>query len=429
MALPFVTELDPEIEAEGGIDPLGLAVIADRLANDMIPGVTARMLRPRFVTLVTVGSRLTEDMPERGKDGTPAYVAFEWLALQAFACMEDQTGLLGIQGMLKAKGARRDGAAMSARRYLKAPTVYGVNAAYKRLARALELIDDDMRWRTEGERLLATWQKEQGLDGFLSGTGGTAGARLAEKLRGLIRGGLANGYADCPKGEVLEFFQSSLHPGLIGKAEGEHLRRLIGDPSGGTRGEFFRLLDEPAAREARTGALEATFLRFIKARASSDLAFRLEAIDAFEKAACPITDAFDWIRHLSTSNPTKPVTDAAFATSAPDLSRALRSRLHDACEALRGTSSLPDIEALARDFEPAVDAASLFHTVLKRHQEAQRRKPPQGKRVWIERTAEGGGVIRGQYKLPAPPLDDGRNVFSYRTRSVASFLDDLRVGA
>lgn len=43
MLIPFRSEFDPELEGEGSIDPLGLATLADRLADWIFPGMTARM--------------------------------------------------------------------------------------------------------------------------------------------------------------------------------------------------------------------------------------------------------------------------------------------------------------------------------------------------------------------------------------------------
>jgi len=369
MPLPAVTRLDPEVEGEGSIDPLGLAAVADRLAEAIVPGVTSRMSRPRLLTLLTLGSAVTDGLPERGKDGTPAYIVFEWLALLAFASMEDQIGLHRVQGILKAKVVQRDGVPMSPRRYLKAPTAFGVHAAYKRLGRALGTIDDDLKCRVEGQNLLSVWEREQGLDGFLNGPASTIGGKLREKLRDLIVAGMNDGYAACPRGPVLDLFHKSLHPVRIGRMEGERLRCLLAEPSGKTRGELFSLLDRPDVRAAGQDVPEAPFLRFLQPLASSDLAAGLRAIDAFERAARPIQDAFDWIRHISTKNPRVPATAAAFAQQAPNFAPDLRSRLQGACDGVRGTSSQADVESLARDFDSVIDPPGLFAAVLKRHQD------------------------------------------------------------
>ena len=83
----LLTAPDPEQSGEGGLDPLGLASLADRLADTIAPGVTARMTRIRFVTAIAIGAVATESMREAvAADGvSPAYLAFEWLLVEALA--------------------------------------------------------------------------------------------------------------------------------------------------------------------------------------------------------------------------------------------------------------------------------------------------------------------------------------------------------
>lgn len=57
LTLPFVTAADPDRAGEGSLDPLGLARIAERLADELAPEVTARMSRVHFVTAIRRISR------------------------------------------------------------------------------------------------------------------------------------------------------------------------------------------------------------------------------------------------------------------------------------------------------------------------------------------------------------------------------------
>ena len=52
---PFSSKFDPSEEAEGSIDPLGLQPAYERLADRLLPAVTVRMGRPRFVTALALG--------------------------------------------------------------------------------------------------------------------------------------------------------------------------------------------------------------------------------------------------------------------------------------------------------------------------------------------------------------------------------------
>ena len=60
MLIPYRSESDPEVQGEGSIDPLGLATVADHLADWILPGITARMWRPRFLTAMVVASAVVE---------------------------------------------------------------------------------------------------------------------------------------------------------------------------------------------------------------------------------------------------------------------------------------------------------------------------------------------------------------------------------
>jgi hypothetical protein len=56
-----------------------LATLADRLAESILPGMTARMWRPRFLTAMAVASAVVEPFVEAvAKDGTsPPWLVFE----------------------------------------------------------------------------------------------------------------------------------------------------------------------------------------------------------------------------------------------------------------------------------------------------------------------------------------------------------------
>src|SRR5260370_37149475 len=85
--LPFLTLPDPGVSREGQLDPLGLAVIGDRLADWILPGMTARMSRPRFLTAMALSATVSEDLQDEiaADKVSPAHLVFEWLVLEAFA--------------------------------------------------------------------------------------------------------------------------------------------------------------------------------------------------------------------------------------------------------------------------------------------------------------------------------------------------------
>src|SRR3954447_21591325 len=135
LTLPFVTAADPDRAGEGSLDPLGLARIADRLADELAPEVTARMSRPRFVTAMAVASHvLREPADILGVDGTPAFLAFEWHVVEAFVRSRPETGTDGVPGIRKANTQLREPRRhLHKDSYLETPKVFGFHGVYKRL--------------------------------------------------------------------------------------------------------------------------------------------------------------------------------------------------------------------------------------------------------------------------------------------------------
>ena len=145
---PFLSEADPEQSGEGSLDPLGLVPLADRLAEEIGPGITARMSRIRFVTAIAVGAVATERLADAvAADGrSPAYLAFEWHLVEAVG--RDRylpaEATFGVPGIAKARSAVARGVHMDSASYLKVPKVFGFTGIYKRLARDIEFVDDEL---------------------------------------------------------------------------------------------------------------------------------------------------------------------------------------------------------------------------------------------------------------------------------------------
>ena len=87
VGLPFLSLPDPVASGEGALDPLGLSTIGDHLADWILPGLTARMNRPRFLTAIAVAAAVCDGLEdeissdgclwifvERGKGGRPRTV-------------------------------------------------------------------------------------------------------------------------------------------------------------------------------------------------------------------------------------------------------------------------------------------------------------------------------------------------------------------
>src|SRR5438034_1416784 len=91
----------------------------------------------------------------------------------------------GIPGSQKVSRALRFGRHLGADAYLKTPTVFGFTGVYLRLARGLQIVDDDMRPDEGGYELLGKWERDQGLGGLRAGGEGP-GAELRDEFRSAV---------------------------------------------------------------------------------------------------------------------------------------------------------------------------------------------------------------------------------------------------
>ena len=133
--IPFITAYDPVAASEGTIDPLGLYQIADQLAVQLVPGVRERMQRVRFLTAITVGSRVLEGVSDDDarRDVAP-FLVWEWLIVEALVRAAAGGGRLadGVPGSQVGKRAHQQFGYLDNRSYLKTPRIFGFHGVYKR---------------------------------------------------------------------------------------------------------------------------------------------------------------------------------------------------------------------------------------------------------------------------------------------------------
>jgi hypothetical protein len=432
-SLPFLTLPDPLVSGEGALDPLGLAMVGDRLADQILPGLRARMSRPRFLTAMAVSAAVCDGMEERlAADGiTPDYLVFEWLVVEAFVREGDRERTLRTPGTQKAQDVRGSGERMSARTYLKAATVFGFHGIYKPLARHLGIVDDELRLSARGYELLKIWQTERGLEGFLdSAAGDGPGRSIRQTLRSAVEDGLAAGYTSRSGGwQGWSVLARHLQPADAGPNEAAYLLRVLRDPEAAPRGEVFELL-----REVGTGsdASEQELAQnLLMPKASRELAARLKAIVAYEQVCGALEEGFDWIRYLSTHSRDRPIGADAFANDGrgSELAAELPSKIAAAEQAL-SVAPLHVQQMLAQlgnAFDGVRDAQGLFEAILARHQDVQQAKPPEGKRSWFDRDATGATFVRVPYRVTERPAREHVWNRPYRISAALSFLDDLKV--
>jgi len=406
----------------------------DRLADAIWPDYTIRMQRLRFLTAIAVMSMVCEPFRDKfaSDEVSPANQVFEWYVVEAHARMAKTLGsdIRGLPGSEKARSSLAAGLPLSADRYLKTPSVFGFHGIYKRLARGVGIVDEDLYLGEEGYRLLMAWEQDQGFEGFAdharkTGPGPDARARWQDAVRqGLgsastTRGGGWQGWRELAE---------SLRLDGISQRERKALRAILAQEGRGHQAEFLGLLDRVEIRDSWQGPeRERAFLTDLSSRCSAGLRESLRAILEYEVVTRHLDDAWRLLLFLSTQLSPTPLTPRAFADKLPSARepRVLVEKIDRAANAIIEAHAQLQFDELTRPFLGVTTGTDIFHALLERHEQVQRRKPPHGKRPWIERSASDAVVVRVPYRVYEPPSYEDEFVDPYRTVACIHLLDDL----
>lgn len=428
LTAPVLSMLDPVAESEGSVDPLTFQPVYDRLADRILPAITVRMRRIRFVTAICAAARVCDQYApdEVASDGvTPPWLVFEWFVVEALVREWDRDEPMRIPGGLKVSTALRANRPVSDRSYLRTPTVFGYTGIFRRFVTRLRVLTDDLALDDGGHELLSAWEVDSGLKGFLAGDAATTpGGRFRETMRKAVRDGMERGSTVKREGAFWQQLSEAFDPSEIGAGEATSLAGLL---AASTSKDHAREL--AAALVAHGKAVERDrepdFLRRVAAKATPELADALRAIDAYESLCRPMTDAFALIRHLATIAD-KPIRrddlakDKRSALVAEQLCVGARRVLDDPNLTRWETSVAPWATAMSE-----VDgAAAMFDTILTHHSAAQAAKPPDGKRDWVERTHKDAVVVRHAYAIDELP-DEPEYVHQYRVPTFSQFLAEV----
>jgi hypothetical protein len=143
LTLPALTVFDPETSSEGTLDPLGLYMIADKLATKLVPAVRERMQRIRFLTVMAVGAVLSEELQWKTDDSEcEPWLVWEWLVVEAL--LRSPTIAPELRGVLVTRESKRALSShtyLTERSYLKTPRNLGFYCVRTRLAIHLGIVD------------------------------------------------------------------------------------------------------------------------------------------------------------------------------------------------------------------------------------------------------------------------------------------------
>ena len=435
MLLPTLTVLDEaESASEGSLDPLGLYSIADNMGVRLVPGVRERQQRPRFLTAICVSAALCRHYPPDtlAADGvSEPWQVFEWYVVEGLVrSITDRARLRGLPGQDKAtRAVLQDKVPLSARRYLKTPSVFGFHGVYRTLARSMEL-ERGGDLGEHGFEVLEMWERERELEGFYTSRSGR-GSSWRDKLKWAIDDGLKKGATDrSGTWDGWDFIAKHLAHDAGGPQEKALLAQLLQRGDTGYRREVLEFLVSDRGRQvlsADVSADERIFHEALSQSAGPALRELLRGIQAYEAFARHLQDAFDSCLY-ALSQPVKrltfmelaklePVVEASVAV--PELFR----RAEDALAPLELAGRMAVFSDLAR----TMSAADWVSALLEHHSRTQKAKPPNGKTPWIIRYDDGGHQVRPAYRKDEFQSWAGRYVHQYRTQPLTSFAKDLEM--
>lgn len=426
LTLPELSEFDPPIAGEGSIDPMGLAAISDRLADRLVPGLRARMLRIRFVTATAVGAiaceTLADELPADGVT-TPA-IAFEWLTVEGFARRLPASQMpQGVPGSLKARTVVARKERLSARTYLKGPSVFGFNGVYKPFAVDAHVVGGNLEPGPRCAELVRAWEQDQGFPGFMDAVPGTDGGRLRDKIRDEVRSALRAGRCSTSPGSWL-FGQlaDALNPDHPEHRERQVLRSLVLDEQHDTRAELARLVTTVDG-----DLTEAEILTAIRPACSPALGEIVDAVIAYEQFAARVDGVFRTLIAVSYSKGAQPLTPT-HVQHHPMIERCARelpNHYRAAIERMEVIGAASGVESVLGELAIPRSPTELVQLAFEHHARIQSLKPPSGKRPWFEPLRD-GWVVRSPYAKPYQPELGTKFVHPVRIDPLRRFLGDAR---
>lgn len=427
LTLPSLTAYDPPEAGEGTLDPMGLGVISERLANDLVPDFRARMSQFRFLTSMAVSTLACGDLSgiTSSDDRTSWPVAFEWILIEAFA--RHSISDPGIPGARKARNCVLRGERLSAKSYLKGPTVFGFHGVYKPLASRLGIVESgdygpsDFDLGPNCIALVEAWEKDCGLTGFADNRRGTEGQRVRHQLRNSVTDSLRSGRCAVKTHSALfATLATSLRPAVIGKSEAAELRRLFElhvDPQTVALAELLDIDDYSSQSESEVVAS-------LRQSAPPELQCSLSAIETYETFAMTLDAVFAYLRFLCTAIDTGGIHAVEIDSLSDTVENVLTTarRLvpdqYDAAKQALPPAHVFEFEAAFAPFGEVASVADLAEKCLSHHANVQSRK---GCQSWFEHLDERFAVRLPHVLNEEPELGTGY-VHPIRIRPLTNFL-------
>jgi len=462
--LPRPTEYDPSEDPAGSVDPLGTLPLAERLADILLPGLTARMWRPRLLTYVALASLIAERVDRRGEGGDvwlEARLAFERIFVSALARQlesqegennwDEATALLPGKRLAQ-RALKNHDTPLGRHNFLKGQATNGPFGVMARLARELDIVrKEDDRLGENGWTLLAKWAKERGIPfaSLLPETGEQSADTiwLERYVRATAqhreRGWRTSNW------EGWQELANILRLDGAGREEKKFLRELLAQNP--VRMRFLELLQQKDVRKAygaakRLGSREQERRALRKIRTLTKIKSGPDRvihgasliITSYEDVASLLEVAFDTVRWgvqhgegcVTTSSMPKDMAKSLnkifseLCKAAKHLNRNLEHRAELQKNGLQDEAAR-ELAEFVQLVEECEKPDRLIDTLLKLHHQVQQRR---GRGMWVSREGHAGALaVMPGYGYPGqdPPDIRRRFVHTFRIPNAYSFLHDL----
>lgn len=374
--LPRLSAYDPGAVGEGGLDPLGLAAVADRIADKLVPGVRARMTHPRFLTVSALGAiayqalhNLTTD---EGK--TTVDIVFEWMVVEAIVRNPGNGRPEGLPGNQKASKAKAAGVRLSRRTYLSGPRVFGFTGVYRPLSRDAAVLSVDDLPERNALRLVKAWERDFKFEGYVDGVPGSAGGRLRKDIADACLRSLEKAECACPpNGQLLRDLSDCLAPQEAKSNERRVMRELLLVSNHEIRNELAaKLVETPSAALAT----QRDVVQSLLTRVGAPTRRALQAAFDYEEAATALDNTFRRFlahtvqRHGAVITQAQALATPGLADLAPKIGGLVRKAV-DSVAALGDDTLAHDAEHGFGPFQDKLFAQTFFDALIARHEQVQ----------------------------------------------------------
>lgn len=441
LPLPRASAYDPPTADEGRLDPLGLASVADRIADSYARPLRARMRRVRFLTTMALGGLFINDLAgvKPAVAGDTPDVALERIVVECLARSNSTENRLdsGIPGITKAHAALLSKSRLSARGYLKSPRVFGFFGVYRPLAAAIGLTDSTGGTLATGASVLQALEKDQQLNGLANVSHGSVGSGFIDWLTSETGKALeTGGNAFSPRSPFVDMVTKVSNPGAARKRERAALSKVLANPMPSLHPSdeesYLEVLSLLSSWDSE-GWSEVNIAEYLLNAGTAIVKARMQMLIHFEEFARDITWAFADYRYLAgrafggvPSN--QALSDSqAFGLVAQTLSTRFRTALGSMNMAIEFGVD-PGIAARFSEsfgqFGDVTTASEAVEIMMIHHTSIQRNKAPHGKRAWLEET-NNGWAVRPMFTVEEPPERNKGFVHPYRLNTFVNFLADV----